>query len=369
MKSNLKKIGNFIEIVDLRNNKLLVKKVRGVSINKKFIPTKANMKGVDISEYKIVEPRQFSFNPNTARMGNKIPIAFNDSKDNYLVSKIYPVFKVVDERELLPEYLMLWFKRKEFDRYARYHSWGSARETFDWDQMCDIEIPKPSINVQKNYVSIYKNLEVSQKSYENSFNDLQLITDTFLENLSKKKISKKLNEYIEEVDIRNSDLKNKNLRGISILKKFIKSKANQTNLNLDNCKIIEKESFGYVTVTSRNGNKISIALMKDEAAILSSTYIVFKIKNTKKLLPKFLLLWFKRKEFDRYARYHSWGSARETFDWVDLGNTEVPIPKIDIQESIIAIHDVLEKRKSLNEGIINIIDNFCPIAIIGASKY
>ena len=175
MKSNLKKIGELLEIVDLRNHQLLVKKVRGVSINKKFIPTKANMKDVDISEYKIVKPRQFSFNPNTARMGDKIPIAFNDSKNDYLVSKIYPVFKVVDESKLLPEYLMLWFKRKEFDRYARYHSWGSARETFDWVDLCNTKIPIPNSDIQESIIAIHDVLE-KRKSLND---DLIKIIDNF----------------------------------------------------------------------------------------------------------------------------------------------------------------------------------------------
>lgn len=366
MKLKNKKLGEYIQQIEITNQKLSLSAVRGVSINKKFISTKANMKDVDISDYKVVKPNHFCFNPNTARMGNKIPIAFNNSEKDYLVSKIYPVFKVKDKNELKPEYLMLWFKREEFDRYARYHSWGSARETFNWDQMCEIELPIPDIKIQQKYVDLYYNFEKSKNLINLSFSDLEYITSKFLDDLAKKAKLEILGPYIEQIDRRNSKLEQKNLKGISILKKFIKSKANQTDLKLNNCKIVNKDEFAYVTVTSRNGNKISIALMEDKAAIVSSTYIVFKVKKTEKLLPKYLLLWFKRDEFDRYARYHSWGSARETFSWDNLCEIKLPIPSIDIQKSIIEIHDILEGKKFLDNEFGKIINSFCPTAIQGA---
>ena len=123
--------------------------------------TKANMTGVDIAGYKIEKKYQFAYNPNTARMGDRIPIALN-LNDNCLVSKIYPVFEVKDKNFLLPEYLYIFFKRKEFDRYARYNSWGSARETFDWSEMCDVKLPVPSIKEQQSIVSINKILQKSK---------------------------------------------------------------------------------------------------------------------------------------------------------------------------------------------------------------
>ena len=106
--------------------------------------------------------------------------------------------------------------------------------------------------------------------------------------------------------------------------------------------------------------------MGEDKSLVSSSYIVFNILDKNILLPKFLLLWFKREEFDRYARYHSWGSARETFSWKDLCKVKIPLPDIKIQESIIAIHDILEMRKSLNEEIKNMINDFCPVAISGS---
>ena len=120
------------------------------------------MDGVSLAKYRIVRKGQFSFNPNTARMGDKIPIALNEGKD-CLVSQIYPVFKIIDEKTLLPEFLFLFFNRPEFDRYARYHSWGSARETFDWDDMCNVKIPIPDIKIQESIVTIYNTLNTRNR--------------------------------------------------------------------------------------------------------------------------------------------------------------------------------------------------------------
>lgn len=118
--------------------------------------SKANTIGTDMSRYKIVAPQQFAFNPNTARMGDKIPIALNDLGESCIVSQIYPVFEIVDHSKLLPEYLMMWFKRPEFDRYARFHSHGSAREIFDWQDMCEVELPVPDIQTQQAIVDEYQ---------------------------------------------------------------------------------------------------------------------------------------------------------------------------------------------------------------------
>lgn len=137
------------------NKQYRSKDIAGISsVEKRFMETKADTGGVSLGSYKIVEPNDFSFNPNTARMGDRIPIALNDTDKDILVSAIYPVFSV--DESLEPEYLMMWFKRSEFDRYARFNSWGSARETFDFPDMKEVEIPIPSKDIQRAIVDIYK---------------------------------------------------------------------------------------------------------------------------------------------------------------------------------------------------------------------
>ena len=157
MRSDYKHLGNFIRQVDERNKDLSITNLLGVSIEKKFIPSIANIVGTDLSSYKIVRTGQFAYGPVTSRNGEKISIAYLDS-DDCIISSSYTVFEVEKKDELDSEYLMLWFNRPEFDRYARYKSHGSVREIFDWNELCITEVPAPNIGEQRKIVKIYKEI-------------------------------------------------------------------------------------------------------------------------------------------------------------------------------------------------------------------
>lgn len=156
MKSNYKKLGQYIRQVDVRNTEGKEENLLGVSVQKQFIPSIANTVGTDFTKYKVVRKGQFTYIPDTSRRGDKIGIALLENYDEGLVSNVYTVFEVIDENQLMPEYLMLWFSRPEFDRYARYKSHGSVREIFDWDELCMVELPVPSIEKQRSIVKAYK---------------------------------------------------------------------------------------------------------------------------------------------------------------------------------------------------------------------
>lgn len=153
-----KRLGNYIQQVNVRNKDLETEVLLGVSITKKLIPSIANVIGTDMSTYKIIEKGQFAYGTVTSRNGDKISIALSDQYDKALVSQIYVVFEVIDTEELLPEYLMMWFSRPEFDRYVRFHSHGSTRETFDWADMCEVELPIPTIEEQRQIVAQYQSI-------------------------------------------------------------------------------------------------------------------------------------------------------------------------------------------------------------------
>ena len=157
MEKGYKILGNYIRLVDERNRNLAITKLLGVSISKKFIPSIANIVGTDLSNYKIVRTGQFAYGPVTSRNGEKISIAYLDEED-CIISSSYTVFEVENKEELDPEYLMLWFSRPEFDRYARYKSHGSVREIFDWNELCMVELPVPDIEKQRKIVKAYKTL-------------------------------------------------------------------------------------------------------------------------------------------------------------------------------------------------------------------
>lgn len=155
MALNYKKLGEFLRLTDERNSDLSITNLQGVSISKQFIPSIANIIGTDLSSYKIVRKGQFAYGPVTSRNGDKVSIALLES-DDCIISSSYLSFEVVDKTKLDPEYLMLWFMRPEFDRYARFMSNGSAREIFDWECMCGVELPVPSIEEQRKIVHDYK---------------------------------------------------------------------------------------------------------------------------------------------------------------------------------------------------------------------
>ena len=158
MKGGYKFLGEFIRQVDVRNTAGKEDNLLGVSVQKQFIPSIANTVGTDFTKYKVVKKGQFTYIPDTSRRGDKIGIALLEDYEEGLVSNVYTVFEVIDTKKLLPEYLMLWFSRPEFDRYARFKSHGSVREVMDWDEMCKVELPVPDIEVQKNIVKSYKTI-------------------------------------------------------------------------------------------------------------------------------------------------------------------------------------------------------------------
>lgn len=182
MEKEYKILGNYIRLVDERNKNLAVTKLLGVSISKKFIPSIANIVGTDLSNYKIVRTGQFAYGPVTSRNGEKISIAYLDEED-CIISSSYTVFEVENKEELDPEYLMLWFSRPEFDRYARYKSHGSVREIFDWNELCMVELPVPDIEKQRKIVKAYKTItdriDLKQKINDNLANQISAIYDDY----------------------------------------------------------------------------------------------------------------------------------------------------------------------------------------------
>ncbi|WP_218836738.1 restriction endonuclease subunit S [Hydrotalea sp. AMD] len=337
----------------------------GINIYKNFMPSVANASGLDLSKYKLIQKGQFATNLMHVNRDEILPVALFVNEEPAIVSPAYITFEVIDKNKLLPEYLMMQFQRPEFDRRAWTYCDSSVRGGLDWERLCDIEIPIPDIDEQRKYVALYQGLLNNQKAYESSLADLQLICDTYIENLIKTEKPKVLGEYIEQSDERNNDLQIDNLIGISVNKVFMETKSNKDQLDLSNYKIVRPREFGYVSVTSRNGEKISIAILDGEAGLVSSTYTVFRVKDTSVLLPEYLFLFFKRSEFDRYARFHSWGSARETFDWADMCNVKLPIPDIKVQEAIVTIYHTLETRKRINEQLKNTIKPLCPVLMRG----
>lgn len=363
------KLGMYISLSDLRNSddKYSVDSVVGLSTQKKMIPTKADMDGVKLTSYKLLPPRYFAYVPDTSRRGDKMSLAFNNTGETYLVSSISIVFYVSDEANLSPEYLYMYFNRPEFDRYSRFNSWGSARETFDWGEMCDIDIKLPSIEVQRKYVDIYTAMFENQRSYERGLEDLKLICDAYIENLMRCCTSEKIGQYLIISDKRNEmGLGVESVRGLAVSKEMIPTKADMDGVGLSNYKLVMPRHIAYVPDTSRRGDRVSLGYNNTEETYLVSSISTVFTTDESRLLSDYLMLFFSRSEFDRYARFHSWGSARETFDWSEMCEVAIPIPSMEVQKSIVNIYNAYIERKSINERLKEQIKDLCPILIKGS---
>ena len=365
------KLGELISLCDERNsdNIYTLSDVKGISIKKEFIETKADMAGVSLSPYILVRPDSFAYVTVTSRNGEKITLAHNTSEDTYIVSSSYVVFKIDRPEIISSDYLFIFFNRPEFDRYSRFNSWGSARETFSWEDFCDIDITLPSIEQQRKYVDVYLTLQNNLATYQSKVEELKLVCDGYLDKLKAENEKLKIGEFIEQYDKRNSDnrLKLNSVKGISTEKSFIDTKADMNGVSLTSYKVVETSTFVYVPDTSRRGDKMAIALNHDREPILvSSIYTTFKSKDTSKLLPEYLFMFFDRPEFDRYARFNSWGSAREVFTMDDMNDVEIPIPDISVQREIVNIHKCYIERQRIAEALKEQLRNICPVLIRGS---
>ena len=365
-------LGEFIEECDERNADGLfgVESVRGISTNKEMIPTVANLEGVALRNYKCVERRMFAYVSDTSRRGGKISLGFNQTEEVYLVSPISTVFSV-DESKLNAEFLNLWVLRSEFDRYARFNSWGSARETFNWSEMCRVKIPLPPIEVQRKVVEIWQGLRKLKEENENLAEPLMQLCRSYLQECKKKYPMKEIGPMIEPCDERNEGgtYGVDSVRGVSIEKKLIPTKADMTGVGLKPYKLLNPLEFAVVPVTSRNGGRISLAMnSENETYIVSSAYDVFRVSDTIRLSSEYLYLLLCRPEFDRYARFNSWGSARETFNWSEMCRVKIPLPPIEVQQAIVDVYRCAKEAKAIAEEADRLSREICPALVRYAAE-
>lgn len=329
-----------------------------------FIPPKQD--GADTSIYNVFYKNDFVFNPARMELNS---IALNKFFSKAICSSLYEVFYVTRADIILPEYLNMFIKRDEFARRCWFEAIGSARNYFRVSNLSEFYIDLPPLSVQQKYVDIYNAMIDNQKCYERGLEDLKVVYEGFMDKLRKTLPHKNIGPYIQLCEEKNEKLSYEveSVRGISNEKNLIDTKANMTDVSLKPYYLIKPEEFAYVTVTSRNGEKISLAINNsDETYICSSSYVVFKTRDKNDLLPQYLMLYFSRDEFNRYARFNSWGSARETFDWTEMCSVQIPIPDIDVQRDIANIYNCYIERTSINEKLKAQIKDICSILIKGS---
>lgn len=366
MKLNKYKLGKLIEWSDERNDNLEygLSNVKGISIKKEFIETKADMNGVSLKPYKLVKNDYFAYVPITSRNGNKITLAHNTTNDVYIVSSSYIVFRVIKPKIIDTDYLFMFFNRFEFDRYSRFNSWGSAREAFSWEEMCDIDLELPDIEIQKKYVAIYKAMLENQKSYERGLEDFKLACDIYIE----EKIDnyEAIGKFISVNEKRNTEgrLEEKEIKGFDVNGDFIKP-ARVFSGDIEKFRIISNGDFVYnpriPTVT------YPVALNNSEKDILvSPAYTTFYITDKNKLNEEYLIMVLQRESFSRKILFNTWGSSTPFLRHEDLCDIKIPVPNIHIQRALAELYKTYTNRRLLNERLKEQIKNICPILIKGS---
>ena len=352
------RLGDYIEACDERNSDLLISNSQGISNQKHFQTPK--QVSVNSKSDKIVRRGWFAYNRATTRNGEKISIAYREGED-CTVSSAYQTFYIKDETKLNPYYLWLYFKRPEFDRYARYKSKGSAHEFFEFDEMCRVEIPLPSLAEQQKVVNAWKALREIKEQNEEIAAPLMQVCQSYIQELKHKYESVEIGPYIEEIDERNSDLSVRLSQGIANSKVFQNPK--QVSVNSKSDKIVRHGYFGYNRATTRNGEKISIAYREGEDCTVSSAYGVFRISDESFLNPHFLWMWVSRPEFDRYARYMSKGSAHEFFEMDEMRRVRIPLPPLSVQQAIVNIYNCANEAKKIVAEADRMSREVCPALI------
>ena len=339
MKNNYRKLGDYIQPIDVRNSDLKVSHLLGVSVEKRFIESIANTIGTDFSKYKIVRRGQFTYIPDTSRRGDKIGIALLTEFDEGLVSNIYTVFEITDTTKLLPEYLMLWFSRPEFDRYARYKSHGSVREIFDWDEMCRVELPVPDLTEQEKIVNTYnaitKRIQLKQKINENLEKTAILKFENMLDNESLEKKSIKV-ESICEV---------KGGKRLPLDSDLIENRNSHPYIRIrdikENCFVVLNNEFLYVDeetqkeiaryITDTNDLLISIvgtigltAIVHKSLDKANLTENCVKLTKMKNLIPEYVLIYLRSKTGQYEISQATVGAVQAKLPLKNIQNLDIP---------------------------------------------
>lgn len=365
------KLGELIELVEETNSEELFgpNDVRGISNLKEMMSTKADLNGRDLSKFQIVRPGIFVFNHRTSRNGSKFSITYNYDSVPHIFTEDYVVFRIKEDCEilLLKEWLYMYFCRAEFDRFVITNSWGSSTEFYNWEDLCDIDITLPSIEQQRKYVDVYLALQNNLAAYQSKVEELKLVCDGYIDQLKVKIPKQKVGDLLETVDKRNSELTYTDVQGININKTFFPTVANIDESNTRNYKIVENNQFAFSGMQTGRDMCIRIALNEEsKPVIISPAYTVFRIKDDNVVLSHYIMLWFSRKQIDRYGWFASDGSIRSNLDLERLCEMEIPIPDISVQREIVNIHKCYIERQRIAEALKEQLKNICPVLIRGS---
>ena len=361
------KFGELIELTNEKNANGLYgeEDAIGVNIDKIIMPMRGNLEKKDFSNFHLVPPRHFAYNPRGSR---KLGIGFNDTEKTFIITFNDNVFRIKEtaKKKILDTYLFMYLCRKEWDRYAEFISWGSSTEVFDWNIFCEEEIFLPPIQIQQKYVDIYNAMLENQKSYEYGLEDLKFACDAYIENLSRCNYGK-LGNYIEKNKKRNvkSVFKKSDIKGFNNEGQFIEPMRLFSG-DISTFKIVSKDDFVYNSRINSTIKKLSIVINESSDLIVSPAYESFRVIKNNELYPFYLYMLLQRESFARKVLFNSFGSSTIVFGFDDLCEIDIPIPNYSEQKNIANIYRAYKERWNLNEKLKAQIKDICPILIKGS---
>ncbi len=342
------RLGDYIEQFRQKcaNNKAIVS---GVDINKRFIPTRANLDGTDISGYYLVPPTFFACNLMHIGRDERIPIAYNDTDKDLVVTSAYYVFHIKQDKcdEILNEYLYIIFSNKEIDRLTWFYTDSSIRGNLKENRFLDIKIPLPSVAEQQKVVNAWRAFREIREQNEAKAAPLMQLCQSYIQELKHKYPMREIGAYIEECNLRNDEAKYNalQLKGVTSDGVFDVTKAKVQDLDFSNYKVVKKNDFAYNPSRINIG---SIALSTADVCIISPMYIVFHVSEDI-IIPEYLALWFRRTEFQRSTLFFASGSVRDTFGYKEMCNVKIPLPPIEVQQAIVNIYKCANEAKQIAE--------------------
>lgn len=358
------KLGDLVSVCDERNSNG-IKDFYGLNINKEFMPTWANTEGLDESKYKVVRKRRFVFSGMQTGRDECIRISMYNGENPIIVSPAYTTFEVSRKDIVLPEYFFMLFLSKEKDRLGAFCSDGSIRSNLDWERFCEFDITLPDIETQQKFVDVYLALRNNLDAYQSKVDDLKLVCDGYIDQLKRTEEFCRIGDLLSEIDNRNTNRAFKSVKGINIEKKFMDSVADINGVDLSKYKVVNTNEFAFSGMQTGRDECIRIALNEGSPIIVSPAYTVLKIKDDR-VLTNYILLWFSRKEVDRYGWFASDASIRSNLDLDRFYDMRIPLPSIDIQKDIVNLFSCIIERQKIALQLKEQLNNLCPILIRGS---
>lgn len=357
------RLGKYLELYSEKCNipNLSNEDVSGINKDKEFFEP-SNQVGSDTSKYKIVPPGYFACNLMHVGRDVVLPIAYNHSGENKIVSPAYQVFKFCDNDELLSEYFFLYLKSPERDRYFWFNTDGSVRDGMNWDDFISVELELPSPSIQKKFVDAYNAMVDNQHNYERGLEDLKLVCDAYIEKLRRTIPCESIGKFVHPYNVKNTEGEITLEQGININKEFITPQ--RSNDNFYGRKIVRTGQIAYCT--QLNNENVAVALRTGPDCIVSGVYDVIEFNDNCELMPNYLMLWLIRSEFGRFVYWASQGTSYEFLTYENLSNYKIPVPNKKIQKNIADIYEVYLERKAINEKLKAQIKDICPILIKGS---